>query len=451
MKSWVKKILEAREFKLHDGFDYWRERVFRSIILIITIVGLPAYISGVYMSIIHEVYIVAVIDTVVYAALIYLLLFDKIRLKYKVYTLISLPLVIGCSLVIILGPQGAGFSYFIGFVILASILLGIKGAIGSLIIHISFTITVALGIYFKLFGDLPVNNYTTMGWITIAINSFVICSITSIPLSVLIKGLNDYITKHRHLEKVLNDKITQLNKAKVEAEKANMLKTKFLANMSHEVRTPLNVIMGFSEIVQQGMYEDARERSQFLKTINQNGHYLLNIIENILDISMIESGQFKYNISLVNVYDLMEELKHVYQVNNNPLVQIVFNESSTINKKLFINTDKTRLKQVLINLINNALKYTNEGEIRINYEQINGDIGFSVKDTGVGINPENLDHIFDRFVKIEGEDEVKDGTGLGLAISKSIIHSLGGSIRVESTVNVGSTFFVQIPITSQIK
>ncbi|WP_289055334.1 sensor histidine kinase [Carboxylicivirga marina] len=153
-----------------------------------------------------------------------------------------------------------------------------------------------------------------MDWLTIAINSLVVCSITSIPLSILIKGLGDYIKKHNVLEKVLKEKIIQLNSAKNEAEKANDLKTKFLANMSHEVRTPLNVIMGFSEIVQNGMYNDKAERNQFLRTISINGHYLLNVIENILDISMIESNQFKYSIHEVGVLSIINELKEVYQL-----------------------------------------------------------------------------------------------------------------------------------------
>ncbi len=198
--------------------------------------------------------------------------------------------------------------------ILTSILMGIRGVIYGLSLHICFTSIVAFGLYYGWFPNLGVNLYSTMDWLTIAINSLVVCSITSIPLSILIKGLGDYIKKHNVLEKVLKEKIIQLNSAKNEAEKANDLKTKFLANMSHEVRTPLNVIMGFSEIVQNGMYNDKAERNQFLRTISINGHYLLNVIENILDISMIESNQFKYSIHEVGVLSIINELKEVYQL-----------------------------------------------------------------------------------------------------------------------------------------
>nr|WP_289055336.1 hypothetical protein [uncultured Carboxylicivirga sp.] len=114
MKSWVKNNLAASEFQLDDGLNYWREKIYKSIILIVSIVGLPAYAFGMYMSIVHKVYSVAIIDTVVYASLLYLWLKNPFKLRTKVHILICLPLIVGCSLILILGPKGAGFSYFIG-------------------------------------------------------------------------------------------------------------------------------------------------------------------------------------------------------------------------------------------------------------------------------------------------------------------------------------------------
>ncbi|TRX70602.1 sensor histidine kinase KdpD [Carboxylicivirga sp. M1479] len=423
MKNWIVKSFEAREFQLQDGIEYWREKVYRNIVTIISVLGLPCYLIGMYMAFTHEVYSVAIIDTFVYGMLVYLWLADPFKLKIKIYLLLAVPLMVGSTLIIILGPKGAGFNYYIGFVILTSILLGLKGAIWGLIIHTLYSTFIALGLHFNLFNDWLITQYTTMDWITLAINAIAISSVTSLPLSVILKALSDYILRHQILELELSDKITQLNNAKIESEKANELKTKFLANMSHEVRTPLNVIMGFSEIVQADMYRNKVERNHLLETINQNGHYLLNIIENVLDISMIESGQFKYKISQVGVLPLMDELKQVYKITNKDKVSIVFNSSESIDESLIILTDETRLKQVLINLINNAIKYTDEGVIEVDYQLINQQILFQIKDTGIGIDSNDLDHIFDRFVKIEVEDQIKDGTGLGLAISKSIIES----------------------------
>ena len=445
MKSWILNKLEAREFQLQDGLEYWRERVYRSIITIISIIGFVSYLIGVYLAYKNSVYSIVIIDTFVYGILLYLWLIDPFKLKVKIYILLFLPFIIGSTLIILLGPKGAGFNYYIGFVILTSILLGIRGTTWGLIIQFCYSTFIAFGLHFNLFNGLLITQYTTMDWIALAINAISISAITSFPLSILLKALNNYILQHKKLESSLNEKIAQLNTAKIEAENANQLKTKFLANMSHEVRTPLNVIMGFSEIVQAGMYTDKYERNQFLQTINQNGHYLLNIIENIMDISMIESGQFKYNFSSVNINQLMEELEQVYQVNNKAEVSISFNNTSSINPSLQFQTDEIRLKQVLINLINNAIKYTYDGKIDINCQLNNATIEFKVIDTGVGIHPNNIVDIFDRFVKIEGKDEVKDGTGLGLAISKSIVETLGGRISVESEVNKGSVFTVALP------
>ncbi|MCU4157524.1 HAMP domain-containing histidine kinase [Carboxylicivirga sp. A043] len=446
-RGWVKNQLEAKEFKESDGLFYWRERIYRSIVFIISITGLPAYVFGIYLSIKHNLISITIADTIVYGLLLFLWLKNPFTLKIKTILLISFPLILGVLLIIIAGPRGAGFSYFLGFIILASILLGFKGTIAGLVIHIVFSTIIGVGLASNWFDTVTYLPYSTTTWITITINSLVICSITSIPLSVLMHGLNNYITRHNLLENSLKEKIKQLAKAKKEADKANELKTKFLANMSHEVRTPLNVISGFSEIVQKGMYRNTKERDQFLYTINQNGQYLLNIIENILDISMIESQQLKYHIKTVNLCSFMQDIQQVYKINHTP-IDILFVPMQT-NCDINFQTDETRLKQVLINLINNAIKYTEKGHVSIGFEMCDERLLFSVSDTGIGIHPDDMEHIFDRFVKIANPNTVIDGTGLGLAISRSIIEALGGTISVESILNKGSVFTVSLPLQTQ--
>jgi len=444
MRDWIRRKLTATEFTPLDGIKYWRELVYKNIILIITIVAFPGYLFGVYMSLVSNVYSIAILDTVVYLALIWLLIKEPFSLITKIYFLVSLPLIVGVSLILLIGPDGAGLSYLIGFVILTSILFGLKGAFIGLTIHFCNTLIVFIGLYFKLFSETTLSFYTPLGWLTIALNSFVVCSITSIPLSVIIQGLNKYIEEHNALERTLQNKLIQLSKAKTDAENANQLKSKFLANISHEVRTPLNVIMSFSEIVKGGMYRNTDERNQFLSEIVQNGHYLLNIIENILDISMIDTNQLNYNIKTITLETIFTEIEQIYKITNKRNVQIRFLHKEKPMLMPFY-CDETRLKQVLINLINNAIKNTDKGEINFGYEPHKKGITCFVKDTGIGIHKKDLSTIFERFVKIENQNQFKQGTGLGLAISKSIVEALNGKIWVESKVNIGSTFFVYLP------
>jgi len=250
--------------------------------------------------------------------------------------------------------------------------------------------------------------------------------------------------EHSTLEKTLKSKVIQLRKAKKEAENANLLKTKFLANMSHEVRTPLNVILGLSEIVKSDAYANTNERNQMLTTINQNGYYLLDIIDNILEISLIDSNQLSYHIKSTNITSLFTEIKQIYRINTKSKIKVLFEPSNITQEQTFF-TDETRLKQVIINLINNAIKYTNEGEVRVSYNNYKEGIKIMVKDTGVGIHPDNLKVIFNRFVKIDGEKELIQGTGLGLAISRSIVEALGGKIWVQSKLHIGSSFYIYLP------
>ncbi|MCU4177389.1 sensor histidine kinase [Carboxylicivirga sp. N1Y90] len=441
MKEWVYKQFETKDFEPKEGITYWRNKVLNSILLLICLFGFIASAFGIYMSIIKEVYIIGIIDSIAYGFLLFLFLNNKLKYTFRAISLIAIPFLVSIGLLIILGPAGAGNTYLIGFTIIASILLRIKGAITSLIIAFLIIALIALGLEYKVFGELGITQYTPFHWITVASNTFAISAVVAIPLAMLVRGLENTIDQQNELQYELEDKIDQLKIAKRKAEDADVLKSKFLANMSHEVRTPLNAIIGFSEISLMEMHNTEEERRSYIKTILQNGNYLLQIIENILDFSIIEAKQLKTNFKDNDLKDILLELKDLYQIKNHKNLRLKF---TIPNSAFIIKTDGHYLKQVFINLINNAIKFTDEGEINIGITPIRFGIKCYVSDTGIGIKAEDQLTIFNRFTKIDSEERFVNGTGLGLAISKGIVETLGGKIWIEANVERGTVFHFTI-------
>ena len=226
--------------------------------------------------------------------------------------------------------------------------------------------------------------------------------------------------------------------AKEKAEEADRLKSAFLANMSHEIRTPLNAIVGFSSLLEEA--EDAEEKHLYATIIEENNKLLLQLISDILDLSKIEAGTFDIIPEQVDAQQLCNELLQAMQVKATEQVEILLAPELP---ELTFTSDKNRLYQVLLNFVTNALKFTSEGSIVIDYRINGNEVRFSVQDTGMGIEPEKQEAIFTRFVKL---NNFIAGTGLGLPICQSIVTQLGGKIGVESEPGKGSCFWFTHPI-----
>ena len=224
------------------------------------------------------------------------------------------------------------------------------------------------------------------------------------------------------------------------AERSNQLKSAFLANMSHEIRTPLNAILGFSRIIAET--ENAEERLQYYDIVEKNNMRLQELINEILDLSKIESGMMEFNYAPVSLYILCEDVKNTYSFRCQPGVELVFEESDP---SLVISTDRNRLFQVFSNLIGNATKFTAKGSISFGYKLTEKEIVFHIADTGSGISDDKIDKIFDRFIMANNQVQ---GTGLGLSISKIIVEKLGGKIAVQSKMETGTTFTFTLPYIS---
>ena len=255
---------------------------------------------------------------------------------------------------------------------------------------------------------------------------------TVVLLLVVVSAVGYYI----HILKRAHQRMKE---AQLKAEEANQLKSAFLANMSHEIRTPLNAIVGFSNLL--SMVEDKKEMLEYAGIIETNTELLLQLINDILDMSKIESGMYDFHVTQVDANQLMSEVEQVARLRiRTDEVSLSFAERLP---QCVFHTDKNRLIQVLTNLVVNAIKFTSQGEIQIGYRlQDAHTLYFYVSDTGCGMSVEQCEHVFERFVKY---NTFIQGTGLGLSICKMIIEKLGGEIGVQSESGKGSVFWFTLP------
>ena len=243
-------------------------------------------------------------------------------------------------------------------------------------------------------------------------------------------GINYDITELKETE-------AELIQARDKAEMMDRLKSAFLANMSHEIRTPLNAIVGFSDLLVET--EELSERQEYIKIVRENNDLLLQLISDILDLSKIEAGTFEFTSGDVDVNLLCEDIVRSMGMKAKEEVELVFDDHLPV---CHVISDRNRIHQVISNFVNNAMKFTSEGSIHVGYKLKDGELEFYVEDTGIGIEKEQLPHIFERFVKL---NSFVHGTGLGLSICQSIVEQLGGRIGVDSEKGKGSRFWFTIP------
>ena len=268
----------------------------------------------------------------------------------------------------------------------------------------------------------------------------------SVACDAVISGSYFLLNEEENMVLTVHD-ITQLKQAEKEltlakekAENADISKSAFLANMSHEIRTPLNAITGFAEILASANTEE--EKAQYQEIIKMNADLLLQLVNDILDMSKIEAGTLEFVYTKVDINLLLSDLQQLFQMRVNEAggnIQIIAEPGLP---SCTIETDRNRVAQVLSNFTTNAIKFTQEGNVRIGYKARDTELYFYVTDTGAGIPADKLPEVFGRFVKLNKD---KKGTGLGLSISKTIVNKLEGQIGADSVEGKGSTFWFTIP------
>ncbi|MEZ2224794.1 ATP-binding protein [Microcoleus sp.] len=256
------------------------------------------------------------------------------------------------------------------------------------------------------------------------------------------------------LKRQVAQKTKELKQAKIAAESANRAKSTFLANMSHELRTPLNAIIGFAHLLVHSK-KTAPEQQSSLDIINRSGEHLLKLINDILSLSKIEAGQITLESNAFDLYSLLSDIEGMFQLKTQSSgLQLVFERSSDVPQ--YVRTDESKLRQVLINLLDNAVKFTEAGRVKLTVKCLQSMakkplpkffLQFSVKDTGPGIAPDEVSRLFKPFVQTEAGRKSQTGTGLGLPISNSFVKLMGGEIKVKSSVGKGTVFSFYVKVS----
>ena len=251
------------------------------------------------------------------------------------------------------------------------------------------------------------------------------------------------VTERKRFERALQENNLELERARAAAEKANLAKSDFLSSMSHELRSPLNAILGFAQLMSSETPPPTQKQSAQIDPILRAGWYLLDLINEILDLAQVESGKLALSLEPTSLAEVMTECRAMIEPQGQKRgIRMTFPDFETA---CFVNADRTRLKQVLLNLLSNAVKYNRaEGTVRVEFAVEAERIRISVRDSGAGLGPEMLEQLFQSFNRLGRESTTEEGTGIGLVMSKRLVEMMGGTIGVESTVGVGSVFWFEL-------
>ncbi|TCO08423.1 ATP-binding protein [Natronoflexus pectinivorans] len=432
-----------------EGIQYWRQRIFHYFSLAIVFFGVTVYLYyGLYFLFSQDYHLLA-FSTFIFISSLLMVSLPGIPLKIR-SGWVQLMLFITGTFLLFLGPHtNIGMIFLFACSIMAVTMSGTITAIRYMILH-SIVLT-AVGFYwysgrFQLtnFPDISLHTY-----INLAISFMVLNTITLAPLISLINGLMFSIKKERRYQRILEKEQDDLVLARQKAEESDKLKTAFLSNMSHEIRTPMNAILGFSNLLSHKGVSD-QEKKEFVNLIRINANNLMSLVEDIIDISKMESGQFELHNSPCQLHQLLDETNNIFEeeIFRRGITNVkLYLKKGLADENLQILTDGIRLKKVLANLIGNAIKFTHKGYVEFGYVVKNHhQLEFYVKDTGIGLPEGTEELIFNRFYKCSNNSEkLYGGTGIGLTIARHLVRYMGGDIRVDSRSAVGTTFYFTIP------
>jgi len=443
------KIIPYPDIKSSQSFVDWQNRLLFVLLVGLVFLGFIAYIPSVILSVLEGLWMVAVIDTLVYLTVLYVAFSRKLSSQTKIKITLITIYVLGIAILILMGQAGAGYNWLFIFPLLSGFFYGFRGVIFSTTVNIISLALLTIPVYFKTEGIGLISEYSTAGWIVNSINFIVITSLISLGLTVIISNIDKSLKKEKKMIRLLRENRKKLEKEKIRAEESDRLKSAFLANMSHEIRTPMNAILGFSGLISAPDLEP-QKFSQYNSLIKMAGEQLIRIIDDIIDISKIEMNQMSIDIQPTRIYSGLEKIVEIHRNKINSLgknIQIQL-QADNAWKELIIETDEVRFKQIVNNLIGNAVKYTDSGTISVGYTVKktgkNPVAEFFVKDTGHGIPKESFELIFKRFSQADNVD-FKEGAGLGLSITKGLLDLLGGKIWLNSEPGKGSEFYFTLP------
>mgnify|MGYP000848168876 CR=1 FL=1 len=425
--------------------EYLKNSLFISILYYTLILGSIVYIPSIIASVLTEAYTIGFYDTIAIMLIIFLSFNRNLSIKSRKIIYSVNMYILGVILFAFLGFKGPGLIVLYCVSIWILLYYSRKAALISVVLNgiISFFIMAAIPIqefdftFFKEFSFIP--------WLVVNINLIAFNLLIVLSISYLINHLNESLINTTYLQSLLNKERESLIRTKQKAEESDRLKTAFLANMSHEIRTPMNGILGLSSLLSDPDI-NFDERDEYVKLIQKSGKRMLNIINEIVEISKIEAGLTEVNRTRFNIF---EQIDYIYKLLKAEALSKNLCFSYDVPPELInleIITDKNKFDGIMINLVKNAVKYTDKGFIRFGFELKDDTLELFVEDSGIGISKERINDILKRFVQADIADvQAREGAGLGLAISKSYAEMLGGEIWVTSEFGKGSTFYLKLP------
>ncbi|MDA3927536.1 MAG: HAMP domain-containing sensor histidine kinase, partial [Prolixibacteraceae bacterium] len=423
--------------------------ILNGLIFTLITIGTLIMIPNLIAAILAKSTLIITVNIIISIVILFLAFKRDIKHKYKVRILIIFFYILGIVLLVDVGPLGPGLIWLASSSFIAALLIDLKSALYTVAFNLLIIVVLAVLINLQLFDTPFFNTYTVLAWIAVSSNFIIFNLLTSIPFSIMIRELTKTNIAEKNLRIELSEKNKRIESEKNKAQESEIIKTNFLANLSHEIRTPMNAIVGFSELINDETKKDERLH-KFSDQVVLNANYLLNLINDIVDTSLIDADHLQLNYTITTIDVVIAEVKSIVETSElykkRPETIVRYNVDPMLITNP-IHTDKTRLKQILMNLISNALKYTPKGEVLVKVYGENELMHFEVIDSGVGIPMDQQDKIFKRFSKINREGTFKmPGIGLGLSITKALCIALRGTIDFLSDEKNGTTFHFTIPM-----
>lgn len=439
--NWYVSYSNFKELNKKKGLDYFRDKLFISILLLTFLIGILSYMPSGYVAVTRGDWFVLVADTIAVLVLTFIVLNKRIDFETK-KTIFSINLyLLSFALLLHLGFKGNGSILIFTTTGLITLYKGRKAGINSVLISVVLYVILIAAFYFKFF-HLPIfNEYDFDVFAVVTVNNVLFNFILVFSISFLIEQLHNALIKENLLQQELVVKHNNAVAAKLRAEKSDQLKSAFLTNVSHEIGTPMYGILGCTDFLKEYNKED-KEYQEYVELINNNGNKLLDIISDIVNISKVETGLMLVEASTFNVTEVID-IVHNTLLPTAKEKGIVFTKNNLISTtEAIIYSDKEKLTEVLKHLLKNAIKYTEKGTIdfRCFYKDQNT-IEFLIKDSGIGIPKDKFNAIFKAFYQVDVDHKnALHGSGIGLTIAKAYTEMLGGKLTLENNAEIGATF-----------
>jgi signal transduction histidine kinase len=438
-----------RRFLTKQGEDVlplevWQANFFSEIMYILVPLSIVMFFPSIYMCLVDGLYFLALADTLTVLAVQFVFFSKKLSLQQRKRILLISLYLLGLVLLYYLGWVGPGLVYLLGFSLFSTLVYSKRAGYFTWLMNSLVFVVLALFLEIGLIDHTFFFGLDPIRLLTVGMNYVLLNLALVVAISSMIDGLQDAIHSERKVGVQLQEEMKLHRVARLKAEESDRLKTAFLANMSHEIRTPMNSILGFADLLKRpGLSGEKKE--EFVRIIQKSGARMLNIINDIVDISKIEAGLVDLNLEETDIDDLMQGVYDLLYLEAEKKELRFSLKKSSADSPLLLVTDSEKLFAILANLVKNAIKYTDQGSIEFGYTYA-GEPTFFVKDTGIGIPADRQESVFERFVQADIEDyHARQGAGLGLSISKAYVEMLGGRIWLESVEGEGSTFYFAVP------